>query len=177
MFSMGLLIWKIIGYAVLVFFGIGIAIQILGGIAAIVTPFILAGLFFLSVLTYPFVALIRLAGYRSCPSLFPVWHFFTNARAQEKVESSHQRGASKQQSSKANKEPRKEKSMAPSFDPWIILDIPRDASQQDIKTAYKKKMALNHPDKVASLDPALQTFATQRTLLLQKAYEQLVRSI
>ena len=32
----------------------------------------------------------------------------------------------------------------------------------------------NHPDKVAALDPELQKYASQRTLLIIEAYEQQV---
>jgi hypothetical protein len=57
--------------------------------------------------------------------------------------------------------------------PWEILGIAKNASKEEISRAYKQKMMQNHPDKVASLDPQIQHFATERTKLIKEAYEKL----
>lgn len=57
--------------------------------------------------------------------------------------------------------------------PWEILGVPESASKEEISKAYKQKMMQNHPDKVASLDPQIQHFATERTKLIKEAYEKL----
>jgi len=56
-------------------------------------------------------------------------------------------------------------------DPWSILGVSYGAPVNDIKAAYYKKMSENHPDKVAQLDPALQKFATERTVMIKRAYD------
>lgn len=56
---------------------------------------------------------------------------------------------------------------------YDIIGVSSDASLDEIKKAYKAKMSMNHPDKLASLDPELQKVATQRTVAIQEAYERL----
>ena len=171
-----LLFWKIIGYGILLFFGIGILAQILGAVAPILIAIFFAAFSLLAVATYPLVFLIRLAGYKKCPSLFPLWHRLFNTNYQEAYERPEQQKSQRKQSCRANEEQPEAKPKEPVFDPWEILEVPRNASKQEIKTAYRNKIVLNHPDKVASLDPELQNFATKRTVLLRKAYEQLVEA-
>lgn len=166
---MELLIWKIIGYGFLFFIGIGIVF----GIIQILTPFIFIALTFIACATYPFVLLVRLLGFKNCPSLFPIWHALFGVHFLQENQTSQQNETNNQQSYKGERELKAKQKESP-FDPWVILEVPRNASRQEIRAAYKSKIVLNHPDKVASLDPALQTFATQRTVLLQKAYEQLI---
>lgn len=169
---MGLLIWKIIGYGVLFVVVGGIAISFLSAIGRILLyiayPVFIVGSLIISILSYPLTAFIQFLGYQ-CPTLFPLWlKIFDN---KPKYESSNNNR--KNNNSKVN-EPSEDASRTTPFDPWAILEIPCNSSKQEISAAYKKKLILNHPDKVASLDPELQSFATQRTILLRKAYEQLV---
>ncbi len=168
---MAMLILQSIGYGILLFFVLGVAIKIFNVIAPILRLIFFIGFTVLSVATYPLVFIVRAVGYKECPSLFPMWHVYFGTRPPQEHERPQQKETNRQQSSKIKEKLREAE---PPFDPWAILEVPRNASKQEIKTAYKNKLVLNHPDKVASLDPALQTFATQRTVLLQKAYEQLV---
>ncbi|MEQ1507851.1 MAG: DnaJ domain-containing protein [Myxococcota bacterium] len=56
-------------------------------------------------------------------------------------------------------------------DPYVILGITAAATDDEVKTAYRTQMKLNHPDKVAHLSPALQAFAQQQTLVVKGAYD------
>lgn len=59
--------------------------------------------------------------------------------------------------------------------PHDILGISRRASQEEIKKAYRKKMAEYHPDKVAHLGEELQDKAAEKTREIQQAYEALTK--
>jgi DnaJ like chaperone protein len=61
----------------------------------------------------------------------------------------------------------------PPHDPYQILGIPRNASQQEIKQAYKQLAGKYHPDKVAHLGREFQKLAEQRFKEIQEAYEAL----
>lgn len=61
------------------------------------------------------------------------------------------------------------------FDPWNTLGLARNASSPDIKKAYRKKMLMNHPDRVADLDPLLRQFAEKRAIEIHKAYKMLAQ--
>jgi len=56
-------------------------------------------------------------------------------------------------------------------DPWEMLGIDRDATNADIKKAYRTKLAGLHPDKVSRMDPEIQELAKTRTVELREAYE------
>jgi hypothetical protein len=58
-------------------------------------------------------------------------------------------------------------------DLYGILGVNKFSSKEEIKTAYKNKMILNHPDKLAALDPELQRIASERTMAIRNAYERL----
>lgn len=58
-------------------------------------------------------------------------------------------------------------------DAYNILKIDPRSSLEDIKKAYHKRMAENHPDKVAHLSPELQQRAAELTGLIQEAYERI----
>lgn len=59
-------------------------------------------------------------------------------------------------------------------DPHYILGVSPGVSRAELKARYIKLVQMNHPDKVASLDPYLQQVATERTKKIIDAYNSLV---
>jgi DnaJ-domain-containing protein 1 len=64
-----------------------------------------------------------------------------------------------------------------SNDPYRLIGVRSNASREEIKKAYRLKMSMNHLDKLATLDPALQKIAKQRSVSINNAYEQLMREV
>lgn len=58
-------------------------------------------------------------------------------------------------------------------DPYDVLQIPRGASQEEIKTAYKHLAGKYHPDKVLHLGEEFQFLAEERFKEIQTAYQKL----
>ncbi len=59
--------------------------------------------------------------------------------------------------------------------PWQLLGIEPDASEDAIEAAYKAQLMQYHPDRVAHLGEDLQRLAHEKTLEIQRAYEQIKR--
>jgi len=58
-----------------------------------------------------------------------------------------------------------------------ILEIDSNASRDEIKSAYKRKISQYHPDKVASLAPEFIEIAEKKTKELNFAYEQAMEQV
>ena len=56
-------------------------------------------------------------------------------------------------------------------DPYEVLGVSRNASEKEIKSAYRKQAQRYHPDRVSHLGEELQQLAKQKFLEIQKAYE------
>ena len=56
-------------------------------------------------------------------------------------------------------------------DPYEILDVSRNATPEEIKSAYRKKVQRYHPDRVAHLGDEFQQLAKQKFQEIQEAYE------
>jgi DnaJ-domain-containing protein 1 len=56
-----------------------------------------------------------------------------------------------------------------------ILEIDSNASLDEIKSAYKRKISQYHPDKVSSLAPEFIEIAEKKTKELNFAYEQVMK--
>ncbi len=59
--------------------------------------------------------------------------------------------------------------------PWQLLDVEPDADEEAIEAAYKAQLMQYHPDRVAHLGEELQGLAHEKTLEIQRAYEQIKR--
>ncbi len=61
------------------------------------------------------------------------------------------------------------------WDPYRILEIEKDASQEEIKHAFRQLAGKYHPDKVEYLGDEFKILAEKRFKDIQKAYEELKR--
>jgi len=59
------------------------------------------------------------------------------------------------------------------WDPYKILEIQSDASQEDIKKAYRQLAGKYHPDKVEHLGDEFKALAEKRFKEIQQAYQEL----
>lgn len=59
------------------------------------------------------------------------------------------------------------------WDPWRVLDVAPGASADEITRAYREQMKLYHPDRVADLGPELRTLAHEKSIEIQRAYEEI----
>ena len=61
------------------------------------------------------------------------------------------------------------------FDPWQVLEVARDSSQQAIRKAFREQSKLYHPDLVSHLGKHLREEAEFRTKNINRAYDMLRR--
>ena len=54
---------------------------------------------------------------------------------------------------------------------YSVLEISPDATNEEVKTAYRRMAMKNHPDKVSTLGPEVQKAAEERFRKIQEAYE------
>jgi hypothetical protein len=62
---------------------------------------------------------------------------------------------------------------ASSNDPFVVLNVPRNASKDEVVAAYKKLAQMYHPDKVAGLAPEYHLIAETKMKEINTAYEQI----
>lgn len=58
-------------------------------------------------------------------------------------------------------------------DPYTILGVPRNATQEEIKKAYHELAAKYHPDKVDHLGEEFKELAHKKFVQIQRAYQSL----
>ena len=54
---------------------------------------------------------------------------------------------------------------------YAVLEISPDATDEEVKSAYRRMAMKNHPDKVATLGPEVQKAAEEKFRKVQEAYE------
>jgi len=59
--------------------------------------------------------------------------------------------------------------------PYDLLNVPQDATREEIKNAYRKLAHQYHPDKTAQLGPELQRLAHRKMQEINEAYELLMQ--
>ena len=64
-------------------------------------------------------------------------------------------------------------SFSESKDPYVVLGVKRNASPEDIKSAYKRLANKYHPDKVLHLGDEFRELAERRFKEIQMAYQEL----
>jgi hypothetical protein len=62
-------------------------------------------------------------------------------------------------------------------DPYQVLGLSRNATEDELNARYRQLLQGNHPDKVAQLDPTIQAFATERSRRIIEAYELISRAV
>jgi len=58
---------------------------------------------------------------------------------------------------------------------YSVLEISRNATDDEVKSAYRRMAMKNHPDKVATLGPEVQKAAEEKFRKIQEAYETIKR--
>ena len=72
-----------------------------------------------------------------------------------------------------NKEQKTSSATTGQKDPYNVLNVTKNASQEEIKKAYRKLANQYHPDKVAHLGKEFQDLAEERFKEIQEAYQRL----
>ena len=80
------------------------------------------------------------------------------------------RGAHQENQQRAQTEPRFSRG-----DPYDVLGVPRGASQDEIRRAYRKLVVKYHPDKVEHLGDEFKVVAEKKFKQIQEAYQELAR--
>lgn len=60
-------------------------------------------------------------------------------------------------------------------DPYALLGINRDLSDEGVKDAYKRLISRLHPDKISFMDESLVRFANERVQLINQANDEIAR--
>lgn len=61
----------------------------------------------------------------------------------------------------------------PTDGPYQVLDVAQDASDNDVRKAFRKALKANHPDRVAGMSKAIQDLAKEQTRLVLAAWEEI----
>jgi hypothetical protein len=61
-------------------------------------------------------------------------------------------------------------------DPYAVLGIQSSASNDEVRKAYRARLASNHPDRVAHLSPEIQQVAEEQSRRITAAYELIAKA-
>ncbi len=113
--------------------------------------------------------------------LYLLWRFFYSKKQkkyanhdQDSYQSSAREGGKKFSGSQTSGKNSRHKEESVADDPYTVLEIPKDATEEQIKTAYRKLANKYHPDKVLHLGEEFRKLAEKRFKEIQKAYQELV---
>lgn len=109
--------------------------------------------------------------------LWLLWQFFnTLKKKQSPYQNYYTRGQTSENKQDSKKQPGAEtpfdESSGPK-DPFIVLEIEKNASPEEIKKAYRKLANKYHPDKVQHLGEEFRKLAENRFKEIEEAYRKL----
>ena len=103
-----------------------------------------------------------------------IWYLFFRKPAvsgrNEKADFQHDKRDSFQQS---REEKTSDARATAAADPYSVLGVSQEASQEEIRTAYRRLAAQYHPDKLAHLGEEFQAMAEKKFKAIQAAYDEL----
>lgn len=60
---------------------------------------------------------------------------------------------------------------------WVVLEVPRISTREEISRAYKRKISDYHPDKVAQMGAEIRALAERRSKEINAAHDEAIRSL
>ncbi len=94
------------------------------------------------------------------------YHYYR--KSQEAFQNNYREGGGGKKSTAGQDRPG---DAAAAKDPYTVLGVDKNASQEDIKKAYRQLVNKYHPDKVAHLGDEFQKLADRRFKEIQQAYQ------
>ena len=89
-------------------------------------------------------------------------------------DNSHQKGYTDSDPEKEASR-QQEKSEARPKDPYQVLGVDRNATREEIQSAYREKVKQYHPDRVSQLGEELQEMANRKFVEIKDAYDTLMK--
>lgn len=164
---------------------------IIAGLAYLINPFDIIPDLFIPLVgwiddTVILGVLLYLLRYGTLPNMFKKGRkkgkfartFFRSGPSYSRYrENSHQNGSSSADPGKeSNRQGRQEeKSETRPKDPYQVLGVNRNATREEIQSAYREKVKQYHPDRVSQLGEELQEMANQKFVEIKEAYDKLMK--